>query len=493
MSATQTSMYKMDRSGRNWLILTLILAASSRILALTFYDVPGFPDSNGYRTYADMILNDPEFWEKINISGLTVTGLRSIGYPGLLAIATGASGDARETALQFIQCLAFTLACWPLFAAANAVLKSPVQAFLTVMSITFSYGVAFDLAILPDGLFKSAWIASAALAILLVMKPGPYFRTRLITISSLFILMVSLRGNGNHMALLLFPLIGLAVFANTKGLTNRLFWLGMVFIPMFFFQAGISSWNEKRAGTYFYTAGGALALMQPVTKMQARDPEVVSGPGELPALMRELNPTAEYAPLYAVVEALNKRHGYSLVEIQSLATSLYLQSVVNHPGIFFQMFVRNFDDKFALGLVNPALGFNEGDYLITNDRVFPGFSKIFRGALSLPNLLYGLTYLGFAILSVLLTVFALFITPCFAVKRLYSGHEDRSDHETGRHKTVFAVWISLFLGIAYYCALFVELRYLAAFQPFAAILGLYCANTMVSYWRDRRTGKNNSI
>jgi len=448
-----------------WFPAALCVAAGSRLWAFATYPVPAFPDSQGYLSYAQRILTDPSIWHRMGPEPLELSGLRTIGYPALLALAQWFSGDEGLVLVQILQCVVFVLACVFLFRAGHALTRSAPAAFLAVAGTAVGYGVTYDLAILPDSLGISAWIALAALGSLMVQDRRRAGAGAFLVCGILLLGMTALRGNGLHMGLLLLPLFVLAAWRRIPTWLGRLGALAGFLLPAILFQAAIMQWNHYRTGEYFYSSGGVLALMQPVQRMQASDPSVVEGPGELRALMRELNPRGEYAPLYEVAREMAIRHGMTAPQVQAAALSLLKETVRDHPAAFARVFLRNFDDKFAQGLINPALGLNEAHFLLTDRRVFPGFSRLVKGqAEGLTDWAYTVIYaLGIAV-SLILFLGALSI-PAQLLWRW------RDNVDGVRATVLLCLWFAVFGGLAYYCALFMELRYVVMFQPWTILLG----------------------
>lgn len=467
------TMTGVKRVTAYWFPAALCVAGGSRLWAVITYPVPEFPDSQGYLFYAQRILTDPTIWHRMGPEPLEITGLRTIGYPVLLALAQWLAGGAGLVLVQILQCAVFVLACALLFRAGSALVRSEMAAFFAVVGTALGYGITYDLAILPDSLGISAWIALAALGSLLVQGSrrgglGPF-----LVCGMLLLGMTALRGNGMHMGLLLLPLILLAVWRRMPSWSGRIVALAGFLLPAFLFQASVMQWNHYRTGEHFYSSGGVLALMQPVQRMQARDPAVVEGPGELRALMRELNPRGEYAPLYDVAREMASRHNMNAPAIQSAAVTVLKETILEHPAAFARVFLRNFDDKFAQGLINPALGLNEAHFLLTDRREFPGFSRLVKGqAEGLIDWVYVILYgLGIAI-SLALFLGALTL-PVLLLWRWRDGVDGI------RATLVLCLWLAVMGGLAYYCALFMELRYVAMFQPWTILLGCIA----LRFWR----------
>lgn len=460
-------------TSRRWFISAMGLVICSRLISLLIYPVPDFPDTAGYIEYALKILNDPHLWGELDTNGFSVTAARTIGYPFTLALTLGLFDGLGPKIMQALQSVVFILASWLTFRTSEAFLKSSALAFVVVSCTALSYGLTFDLALLPDGFVKSAWIIVAALSIQLAMRQGLKPKYSICLISFFILCMVTLRGNGLHLAIMLSPLIVFSISRHVEAGWKRLMVLGLVIAPALLFQFMISAWNENRSGEFFYSAGGALAIMQPIARMQAQHPQILDGKSDLSSLMNELNPQGEYQPLYDVVSAMNTRYGHSIYQTQMAAASLYLHTVPQYPSIFLRMFLRNFDTKFAIGLANPALGLNEAHFLLTDKRIFNGFSKLIKIKKSGPEWVYVIFYALFGILSVGLMSLFLIATPILCLACSISKREI-SESISLRNRIAGLLWVSVVAVLGYYCALFMELRFVSQLQPFTLILSLFC-------------------
>ncbi len=451
-----------------WYWAVILILAVVRIYAVAAYDGTGFPDRFLYLNYADMILSGSTWLHELEVDPLPSTGFRAIGFPLILAAAKFVSGDHFVFVVQCLQTFVSLIACTYLFAAVSRLLLSDAGAFIATLGYGLSVGLAYETSLLPDSIFISCWIIIVSVCVIRWLDRRPLSLVSALLLGLLALPIVCMRGNGIHMLILAVPVITLASIDRSAGWVRPAAACILVFLPGLVAYAGVMEWNRYRTGDAFFTTGGQIALVQPVFEMARLGAEPFEGDDPLRTAIRTHAPDLTYEQIYDVNRHLFSDQGMSPHDIARANMSLYLDTVFDNPAIFARMWFRNFDEKFASGLINPAFGLNQAHLLMTGDRAFPGYSTIMRGGAQGPtNYIYAGLYTVGLLLSVVIFAAAVLLAPLRIIRRTVLARLDRPTIAAA------ALWIVSIMVHAYYGALFVELRYVVMTVPFLAAVGLW--------------------
>lgn len=448
-----------------WFLFPFFAVTLIKLAALAVYPDTGFPDRHLYLAYADILLSQSDWFVQMEHSALPVTGFRAIGYPLILAAGKLLAGEGFGVLIRCLQVLAALGAAVLVYRASFSLTDRRWTAALGMLSFALSVALAYELSYLPDSLTISAWVGILAMAVL-IARDRSLTKGRLLFIALSAIVVIGLRGNGLHLLMLLSPVFIAGLWRTKKSRARHATLLILAMLPGLVFYNAIAEWNRYRTGERFFTTGAQIALVQPVFEMARRGARPFDGNTPYATAIRTHAPDLHYEQIYDVNRSLFTDHGMTPKEIADTNIRHYLETVVHNPGVFAEMWIGNFDDKFALGLINPAFGLHQAHQLVTGDRVFPGFSKIVKnwdGSVSALGfaLVYGLGL----ILSVVIFLAALVGTPI----RVWCDRKSQSLDWL----IAGTLWLACLGVIAYYCALFVELRYLIMLNPFLTLLGLW--------------------
>jgi hypothetical protein len=457
---------RTEANAAHWLLGTLAVLILVRLVAVSVYPATGFPDRFGYLNYASIIQSGREWLHETEGSDLETTTFRAVGFPMLLAGLQIVFRDNADLALQVLQTAATVLACAAAFAAL-ARLAGPRGAAAATLGFGLSVTLAYELSILPDGLVIAAWVSIMSVALGRKLDGRGLDWRAACLVALLGCVLTLWRGNGLHLFLLLAPILVMAAWDGRRPAVARGIVLLILFAPSFVVHSGVSSWNEYRTGERFFTTGAQIALVQPVFRMARLGATPFEGEDPISRTYRTHAPDLLYEQIYDVNRALHSELGMSPNQIARANISLYLSTVAANPAIFARMAIENIDDKLAVGLLNPAFGLHEARQLVLGERLFPGFSKIVKhgegGWTAIPYaVLYGVGLL----VSVPLFLGAVVWAPLVAAWSLIRGSGDRASAAA-----VLATWLCCIAVIAYYAALFMELRYVVMLTPFLVALG----------------------
>ncbi len=463
---------------RGWFWSALALIVTVRVVAVAAYPATGFPDRLGYLAYADIIRSGTDWlFTAAQTSPLPEILFRAPGYPLILATIQTVFGDSGfAAAIQALQCAAMAAACIPLFGAIRRLTNAPVAA-ASVIGFGTSVTLAYELSLLPDAWSIAAWLALLSVCLIHWLDRSRMTLGRALALGALGIYIVMARGNGLHLLLLTAPIAALAALQPGAPHRTRAAMLAAIFLPGLICYSAVSQWNAFRTGERFFTTGAQIALVQPVFRMAKLGATPFEGDDVLARAVRLHAPDLRYDQIYDVNRALFVDHGMTPKQIADANVQLYLNTVATFPGAFARMWLRNFDDKLAVGLINPAFGLNEAHRLVLGERVFAGFSAIVkRSDGGIPAYFYALLYAVGMAVSLPLFVAAVLGAPVRALVALRRGI-------TRADLAVAALWLTSIAVVAYYCALFVELRYVVMVSPFMAAIGAWTLR------RRRRAGE----
>lgn len=459
-----------------WFWATLALLAAVRLAAIAIYDGEGFPDRFNYLAYSDEILSGTEWLRTVAADPLSMTAFRAPGYPILLAGVRAVSDTHHVLILQLLQTTAMLGACAATYGVAARLLPHRWMAAVSVCALGLSVALAYEMSILADSLSIAAWVALVAIGARHWLDGTRPSWTGIAGLAILALVIVSVRGNGIHLVLLTLPVLGAALIAGAgpgRGIAK----IAAVLLPGVVLYLGAAEWNRARTGEAFFTTGAQIAMVQPTFEMARRGADAFNGDDPVSVAARAHAPTLDYGEIYEINRILYVERGMTQKQIADANVALYLKTVFGHPGAFVSMWFGNFDDKLAIGLLNPAFGLQEAHQLQTGERLVPGFSKIVKRGEGGPiAIVYAIVYGVLGILSVVVFAAGILIAPILAARRI------RGDDNA---RVLLSLWLVSFAAIAYYGALFVELRYLIMTTPFITILGIWTLWRAVSARRDR--------
>lgn len=459
-----------------WFWATLALLAAVRMAAIAIYDGEGFPDRFNYLAYSDEILSGTEWLRTVVADPLSMTAFRAPGYPVLLTGVRAMSETHHVLILQILQALAMMGACAAVYGLAARLLPRRWMASASVTALGLSVVLAYEMSILADSLSIAAWVALVAIGARHWIDGSRPSWLGILGMAILAMVIVSVRGNGIHLVLLTLPVLGIALVV-TAGPARGLAKIAAILLPGVVLYLGVAEWNRARTGEAFFTTGAQIAMVQPTFEMARRGADAFQGDDPVSAAVRAHAPTLSYGEIYAINDILYREHGMTQKAIADANIDLYLKTVFGHPAAFASMWVANFDDKLAIGLLNPAFGLHEAHQLQTGERLVPGFSKIVkRGEGGPAAIAYAIAYGVLGIVSIVVFVAGVLVAPVLAA---LAARKDKNA------QVLLSLWLVSFAAIAYYGALFVELRYLIMTTPFIALLGFWTMARAVAAWRRR--------
>lgn len=473
-------LHRILEDHRGLCVLTLFYILSRTIL-LAIYDGGGFPDSAHYWDYAERILS--EGWTLLSApvehDVFDVTLFRAPGYPLLLALSISIFADHAAHAVMLLQSATIFTAALFLYRASDALGLPRWLSLSTIFGYWTSFSFAYEVSILTDPLISASWLTIVALSLHAWATRSTLSARTLVLLFLCFLVLISFRTNGFHLALFTAPCLLLGFWV-TKGV-RRWVGLALVILPILLVQSSIGLWNQSRTGVWFQSAGARTVALQATFGMARLGPVEFEGGTQTEQAIKDIARDYSWPEVLQITDQLVTKQGVPAWIAASEAVELYLRTLHNHPDLFWRMWLRNFQEKFALSLINPAFGVTEGHHLRTGDRFIPGYSKIMKGetSASVPAYLhwvYAGSYSVFAFGSVLLFVFALLGTPLWIATQVFGNREKSSRLAYG----VLALWCSALAVPVYYQAIYVELRYLTMTAPLFTLLGLLVAWRIVS-------------
>lgn len=457
-------------------MLATMIAFAVKVGAWAIYGPVTFNDTVLYETFANMLLQDDWSWQYDFFNEtVPVTGLRTIGYPSVLAVAQMLVGDEWRHAVIGVQIAVSLLSVAMATHWACRLTASPFLALFTGLTLGLGQTALYDTALLPDSLFSS--LAIMILCALSAPREDERQSGKAVGTALLCGLgaaaMCLLRANGLHIAILFAPLAIVWLADNRKG--RFLPALALV-LPVLITLQGYMYWNQSRTGVRFLSTGAQIAAFQPLFEMAQHGTDVFTDDSVLSKTVRDTTSSFDYADIGALNNRLAADHGWTSVDIADAGTAAFIRACLTEPIAMLQNAGRAFGFTIIRALFNPALAVNETHHLITQERLFPGASKMLKSlsAQSPVAVFYIFTYVAGAVVSTIL--FALFLigVPLKCLKL----------ETAGRCASILALWTGIIGMLAYYSLIHLEYRYVLATVPLMAGLGLWA---LPERWLQRMT------
>lgn len=460
-------------------LLGLLIALALVKLAILVLLGPSFlPDSPGYLSFADAILDHGRAFAPIPWGSEAAPNLvfRTAGYPLLLAGAKLLS-PSHGAALVILFQGALGLAATALVVrVAERLLGSTGAALSAGLVYGLSEALLWDNSILPDSLYAALFIIVVFSLLGHAVGSWRLGLPRLVGLAVLWGYSIWTRDNGIYFTL--FPLLICLWIATARPrLERRRFGFAVAFLLV---TAGMSSayvaLNWYRTGGVFLGITGVENWLRPVFDMQRYGyARPFDGDSLVARTAREEMTGEDFGAQLRFLAVLHQRCRCTSPELQSLVLAEFLSAARRHPVAYLRVVWRNFNYLGLAELVaDPVTTVNLVSEFGTRleRRVIPGLSVRTLSALSrhfsaTDLLLVMVSTLTAALALVLFTLF-LFGVPGFVLRAL-RGRETLSEPLAA----VGFLWLT-FLGVAGAFALVhLEARHVLPILPAAVIGTIY--------------------
>ena len=352
-------------------LIGLIILKVSSLLAFG----PRFePDSQGYLEYANLILHDTQWWSDAGLdrAWLTITTLRPIGYPALIALCQWIAGPLIGLYVVVLVQIAVSVgAIVMVWRISSTILSSRAMALIATAGFALSLSCLYDQSILSDSLFNSLFIIIFGLAASrLLHEHTPDIRTVLLA-AALLVLAVSIRGITIYVYIFLIPIwLGWFWAASTPRIRTLMLLTAFV-LPMVMFYGVVETWNYARTGQAFYVTNLRVPL-QSMFKAAARGRKVFDGDTTIDKLAHETSEDYSYPTLITLSVHLFSDYGMKATEAIKLENALYFRSWRNHPGAMLENGVNNFHQSIPYNFFDVIDIADEIVHITTERHLFPG-------------------------------------------------------------------------------------------------------------------------
>jgi len=137
-------------------MLATIVALAVKVGTWAIYGPVTFNDTVLYEAFANLLLQDDWSWQYDFFNEtVPVTGLRTIGYPSVLAVAQTLVGDEWRHAVIGVQIAVSLLSVATATHWACRLTALPWLALFTGLTLALGQSALYDTALLPDSLFSS--------------------------------------------------------------------------------------------------------------------------------------------------------------------------------------------------------------------------------------------------------------------------------------------------------------------------------------------------
>jgi len=446
-------------------LLVLAIAGALKVTAWAVYGPVFFNDTHLYEAFANYLLQEDWSWQYREYQQVfPVTLLRTIGYPAVIAGAKIIAGDGWQNLLVALQIAASLVTLLVVVRWTEAISQSTGMAVFAGLAVATGQTLLFDLALLPDSLFTSLMVCTlCALAPIGRQQDQRPNRAIALACGLAVSSLILLRANGLHLSLMFLPLA--LVWVSTRG-AGKVQLAVLLILPVVVTTQAYVLWNQHRTGERFFSTGGQLAAYQPLYQAAGRGTDLFSGDTILDRAVRATTKTYAYGDIYALNRYLAKEENWSPVDTARAGQAAFLRALIQEPVAMFANAGRNFGFDTIRSLANPAFTVSETHHLITQERLYPGFSKMVKavGTLGVWDYLYMAAYVLGAALSTVLFAAFLLGTPV----RALAGQTPPLDRLMAG-----LLWGSLCAVLGFYSFIHLELRYAMPVAPFVLALGLW--------------------
>lgn len=456
------------------IMLIALFAAAVKVMVWSIYGPVYFNDTHLYEAFANYLLQDDWQWQYTVFDDPTpVTGLRMIGYPTVIAFAQLVAGDNWQHLLVGFQIFVSLIALVTVLHWANAILQSIGKTAVVGLAVATGQAVLYDVALLPDSLFSS--LAAIVLCFLCPVGGDRQRETSWVWPLACGVavsLMVLLRANGFHVALLFAPLALCWIASRPRNTAVHAL---LLILPIVVTVQTYTFWNQHRTGERFLSTGGQIAAFQPLYNIARMGVDPFSGDDPLSRAVRATTTTYAYGDIYALNTYLAKENGWTAVDIDKAGRSAFVRTVFNEPMAILKNAGKNFGFDVIRALANPAFTITETHHLITQERLFRGFSKLIKSFanLGLLEVIYTVAYALGALFSGLVFAAFAFLVPINVWTRPIPV-ADRAFQ--------FTLWAGCVGVLAFYSVIHLELRYVMPLTPFILTLGLWAVPNRQKRW-----------
>jgi hypothetical protein len=326
-------------------LIAFILLVFLKAGALLAFGPTLQPDSFGYISYADSIVDGTFRHIDLSDNAIPPALMRVIGLPAIIAAAKVIAGrewpwavvalqfafSFRATILVYRLAGAFRLGLWLSLGAAAAY----------ATSIQF----VLDQTILSDSICGSAaTIATCMLGAVALRQLRPSFLNYL-GIGLMIAIAFLMRDVIAYLSVGLLPLVATAAMAAQSNLRRGIACI-LVFLPLTAIHFGYTEWNRGRIGAPVVTSISGPALLGAIAEASRYDPSVFSGSTPIDSVGRQILPTIHQGSGYEfeLAELLHREYGWDAVQISHEARIAYLRTWWQHPRAMMRRSLFNISE-----------------------------------------------------------------------------------------------------------------------------------------------------
>ncbi|MCW0235569.1 MAG: hypothetical protein OJJ21_18355 [Ferrovibrio sp.] len=462
----------MSRSGgQHWIHawpwqwgIAALLAAALRIWLVGRYGILYWPDSSGYSSHAEQILNLENVWQLA--AGKSLSNFRMIGYPAFLAVTMAVGGDAWPWLAVAIQILLSLLMLWWLYRLGLAIGFGRGYAAFAAGVFACSHVAIYDGSILTDATATYIFLIAVSALLVPLLERTPVGWVRATICGLLVALTFLIREATLYLAI---PLAaGFAVVMSAQHLPRRQI-AGILFcflLPVVIMWQGYAAWNVARTGQRFITTvGQSVYLLHPL-QIEMRGTRVFRDP-----VLRDAADatSSDYAYGHAleINRYLKKRYNLNEWDRTRLSEAAYWDAWRTVPVAMLVEFARELRIKYIVQLADLSMSLR--DY-----PVMGGLEREPLGGFASRLLLYAMR--GFSAL--------VFVGCVVGGPLLLLVPAVRGAVPVKIEALVFC-WLIFAAMIGMYALIHMEFRYSLPGQAFAIIAGMAVLRHVGLLWKIR--------
>jgi len=461
-----------------WVMLGLIVGLKGAFLSV--YGPLHLPDSGGYTSFADLILNTSEWAHSVdlNIIWYPETAFRSIGYPAVIALAKIVSAQSYDWLIILVQFSLSLVTSFLVFCLALCLCERFWLAAFCALAHAISQGMLMDQCILTDSFNSSLLISLICLLGMGILQNQRPTYGKMFGLGFLIALAFLIREAGNQLQYLYWPFALYWIYKSSdKGV--RKFMLFVCFIaPMIVFTQSYKSWNEYRTGERFITTAGQTTMYFPALELKERG----INPFAEDEYLKDLEPY--YQPLDQVPQLrnvsvinhhLSQKHGMNAHDISRYAFKKFFGYWVDYPLSMIQVMASRLRSKQFFLSFMPFETMMKIDFWSTGIKPFQKKGDLFEKVKQDQRYDLLAAYLGRQvgrIISGAIMITFIIALPVLFLRRLKKT-QGRLGELDQKEILIFMFWL---IYIGYTCAfamVHLEQRYLLPVVPLSVMSALY--------------------
>ncbi|MDV7340834.1 hypothetical protein RYZ26_14605 [Terasakiella sp. A23] len=437
------------------------------------------PDSAGYTSYADMILNETAWMHSVDLTNYWYpkTAFRSIGYPAIIAFTKMLSPDYFGWILVLAQMVLSLFISYMLFKLALDMSNRFGLALFVAFAHAMGHGLLLDQSVLTDSLN-----ANLILLALIIVGRGIVGRIdpkagQLILAGLLIAIAFLIRESGNQLQILYWPFVIWWLVSISQSWGRRIVLFLCFIAPMVIFTQGYKTWNDYRTGERFITTAGQTTMFFPAVDMQSRGVNAFENDPYLkdkPAYFQPMDQRTDLQHVGTINHHLVKTYGWNALDISRYGFKKFVDYWLEYPVDMLVVTFSNIREKQAFNAFMPFEAMMSIDFWATGTKPFQKKRDLFEKVKQDNRYDLLAAYIGrniARVISIVLTVCLIFGVPYFTIRH-FIAQKFRVSEIRPDCMLIFMFWL-VYLGYTFaFAMVHLEQRYLMPVIPLGTLAAM---------------------